>query len=51
MVACNLAEGLIARRWDVTLLATRDPITRARLHAVLDRGDEEDPAAGPNVAE
>ena len=33
-VASNLAEGLVARGWDVTLFATGDSITRARLHAV-----------------
>jgi glycosyltransferase involved in cell wall biosynthesis len=50
-VAGNLAEGLVARGWDVTLFATRDSITRARLHAVIERGYEEDPAADPKVAE
>ena len=37
-VASNLAEGLVARGWNVTLFATRDSITRARLHAVIDTG-------------
>jgi glycosyltransferase involved in cell wall biosynthesis len=50
-VASNLTEGLVARGWDVTLFATRDSITRARLHAVIDRGYEEDPDADPKVAE
>jgi glycosyltransferase involved in cell wall biosynthesis len=50
-VASNITEGLVARGWDVTLFATRDSITRARLHAVIDRGYEEDPAADPKVAE
>ena len=50
-VASNLAEGLVARGWNVTLFATRDSITRARLHAVIDKGYEEDPAADPKVAE
>ena len=36
-VAGNIAEGLVARGWDVTLFATGDSITRARLHAVVDR--------------
>jgi hypothetical protein len=34
-VASNLTEGLVSRGWDVTLFATRDSITRARLHAVI----------------
>ena len=50
-VASNLTEGLVARGWDVTLFATRNSVTRARLHAVIDRGYEEDPAADPKVAE
>jgi glycosyltransferase involved in cell wall biosynthesis len=50
-VASNLTEGLVARGWNVTLFATRDSITRARLHAVIDRGYEEDPHADPKVAE
>ncbi|HKX33190.1 MAG TPA: glycosyltransferase family 4 protein [Blastocatellia bacterium] len=50
-VAGNIAEGLAARGWDVTLFATRDSLTRARLQAVVDRGYEEDPAADPKVAE
>jgi glycosyltransferase involved in cell wall biosynthesis len=35
----------------VTLFATRDSVTRARLHAVIGRGYEEDPAIDPKVAE
>src|ERR1700746_3722103 len=50
-VAGNIAEGLVARGWDVTLFATRDSITRARLHAVVDRGYEEDREIDPKVAE
>ncbi|MGA3043066.1 MAG: hypothetical protein ABSF54_20000, partial [Bryobacteraceae bacterium] len=50
-VAGNIAEGLAARGWDVTLFATGDSVTRARLHAVVDRGYEEDPAIDPKVAE
>jgi glycosyltransferase involved in cell wall biosynthesis len=50
-VASNITEGLVARGWDVTLFATRDSVTSARLHAVIDRGYEEDPAADPKVAE
>jgi len=31
-VASNIIEGLVARGWHVTLFATRDSTTRARLH-------------------
>jgi glycosyltransferase involved in cell wall biosynthesis len=50
-IASNIAEGLVARGWDVTLFASRDSITNARLHAVVDRGYEENPAVDPKVAE
>lgn len=50
-VASNITEGLVARGWDVTLFASRDSVTSARLHAVVDRGYEEDSAADPKVAE
>ncbi len=50
-VASNLTEGLVARGWDVTLFASRDSVTRAHLHAVVDQGYEEDPAVDPKVAE
>jgi len=50
-VASNIAEGLVARGWDVTLFATADSITRAHLHAVVDRGYEEDSTIDPKVAE
>jgi glycosyltransferase involved in cell wall biosynthesis len=50
-VAGNIAEGLVSRGWDVTLFATRDSATRAHLHAVVDRGYEEDRAIDPKVAE
>jgi len=50
-VASNIAEGLVRRGWDVTLFATRDSVTRARLHAVVDRGYEEDSAVDPKVVE
>jgi len=50
-VASNITEGLIARGWDVTLFATRDSVTRAHLHAVVDRGYEEDPSVDPKVTE
>jgi glycosyltransferase involved in cell wall biosynthesis len=50
-VAGNIAEGLVARGWDVTLFATRDSKTRAHLHAVVDKGYEEDSSIDPKVAE
>jgi len=50
-VASNITEGLIARGWDVTLFATRDSLTRAHLHAVVDRGYEEDHSIDPKVSE
>ena len=50
-VASNITEGLVACGWDVTLFATGDSITSAKLHAVIDKGYEEDPAVDPKVAE
>jgi glycosyltransferase involved in cell wall biosynthesis len=50
-VASNVAEGLVARRWDVTLFASGDSLTRARLHAVVAKGYEEDRSIDPKVAE
>ncbi len=50
-VAGNIAEGLVERGWDVTLFATKDSVTRARLHAVIERGYEEDRSIDPKVAE
>jgi glycosyltransferase involved in cell wall biosynthesis len=50
-VASNITEGLMARGWDVTLFATKDSITNARLHAVVERGYEEDRSIDPKVAE
>jgi glycosyltransferase involved in cell wall biosynthesis len=50
-VASNIAEGLVARGWDVTLFASGDSITSARLHAVVAHGYEEDRSIDPKVAE
>jgi glycosyltransferase involved in cell wall biosynthesis len=50
-VASNITEGLVAHGWDVTLFATANSITRAHLHAVVDKGYEEDPEVDPKVAE
>ncbi len=50
-VASNITEGLVARGWDVTLFASGDSVTRAQLHAVVDKGYKEDSTADPKVAE
>lgn len=50
-VASNITEGLVARGWDVTLFATADSLTSARLHATAGHGYEEDRSADPKVAE
>jgi glycosyltransferase involved in cell wall biosynthesis len=50
-VASNITEGLVARGWDVTLFASADSVTRARLHAVVDRGYEEDRTLDAKVSE
>lgn len=50
-VASNIAEGLVARGWDVTLFATGDSITKAKLHAVIPHGYEEDREQDPKVVE
>jgi len=50
-VASNVTEGLVARGWDVTLFASGDSLTRARLRAVLDRGYEEDSTIDSKAAE
>ena len=50
-VASNITEGLVARGWDVTLFATKDSVTRACLHAVIEKGYEEDSSVDSKVAE
>ena len=50
-VAGNITEGLVARGWDVTLFATKDSITSAKLCAVIEKGYEEDKAQIPKVSE
>jgi glycosyltransferase involved in cell wall biosynthesis len=50
-VAGNITEGLVARGWDVTLFATGDSVTRARLHAVVNHGYEEDSTVDAKVVE
>ncbi len=46
-----LADELVARGVDVTLFATLDSATRARLAAVVPRGYAEDPTLDPKVCE
>jgi glycosyltransferase involved in cell wall biosynthesis len=51
-VASNITEGLVARGWkNITLFATKDSVTKAKLHAVIEKGYEEDPAADRKVWE
>ena len=50
-VASTLAEGLVARGHDVTLFATADSVTSARLHAEAAAGYEEDAAVDAKVYE
>jgi glycosyltransferase involved in cell wall biosynthesis len=50
-VVSILTEGLVARGLDVTLFATADSITGARLHAVAPRGYSEDAAVDAKVYE
>jgi glycosyltransferase involved in cell wall biosynthesis len=50
-VASNITEGLVARGWDVTLFATADSVTKAKLHAVIEKGYEEDKRQEPKVVE
>jgi glycosyltransferase involved in cell wall biosynthesis len=50
-VASTLAEGLVALGHDVTLFATADSLTSARLHAEAPHGYEEDPGLDAKVYE
>jgi len=50
-VVSLLTEGLVERGIDVTLFATADSQTRAKLRAVCPRGYEEDPEILPKVWE
>jgi glycosyltransferase involved in cell wall biosynthesis len=51
-VASNITEGLVARGWEnITLFATKDSVTKAKLHAVIEKGYEEDPTADRKVWE
>jgi glycosyltransferase involved in cell wall biosynthesis len=51
LVVSRLTEGLVARGVDVTLFATADSLTSARLVAVCERPYEEDPSVDAKVAE
>jgi glycosyltransferase involved in cell wall biosynthesis len=51
LFASLLTEGLVARGHDVTLFATGDSSTSARLRSVIPRGWSEDPSVDPKVAE
>lgn len=46
-----LAEGLVDRGTDVTVFATADSLTKAKLVSVADRGYSETPDADPKVME
>jgi glycosyltransferase involved in cell wall biosynthesis len=50
-VVSILTEGLVARGVDITLFATADSLTTARLRAVAPRGYSEDPALDAKVYE
>jgi glycosyltransferase involved in cell wall biosynthesis len=49
--ASLLTEGLVAQGHDVTLFATADSVTRAKLHGSSATGWSEDPSIDPKVAE
>jgi glycosyltransferase involved in cell wall biosynthesis len=49
--ASLLTEGLVARGVDVTLFATTDSVTTAKLASVVERGYSENPDVEPKVAE
>jgi len=51
-VASNITEGLVEHGWkNITLFATKDSITKAKLHAVIEKGYEEDETADRKVLE
>ncbi|UCE98572.1 MAG: glycosyltransferase family 4 protein [Planctomycetota bacterium] len=50
-VASNITEGLVARGWkDVTLFATKESITKAKLVGWIEKGYEEDKSQIPLVS-
>ncbi|RKX95775.1 MAG: glycosyltransferase family 4 protein [Spirochaetes bacterium] len=50
-VVSLITEGLVENGYDVTLYATKNSITKAKLHAVCPRGYEEDKSINPKVWE
>lgn len=51
LFASLLTEGLVARGHDVTLFASGDSVTSARLRSVIETAWSEDPDVDPKVAE
>lgn len=51
LFASLLADGLVELGHDVTLFATRDSVTTARLHGTVECGWSEDDSIDPKVAE
>jgi glycosyltransferase involved in cell wall biosynthesis len=50
-VASNITEGLLARGWkNVTLFATKDSVTKAKLVGWIEKGYEEDKSQIPSVS-
>jgi len=49
-VASNITEGLTERGWDVTLFATKESITKAKLKSIIEKGYEEDASQIPMVS-
>ena len=50
-VASNITEGLVARGWkNVTLFATKESVTNAKLQAIIEKGYEEDKTQIPPVS-
>lgn len=50
-VAGNIAEGLVARGWkNVTLFATKESVTSAKLEGWIEKGYEEDKSQVPMVS-
>src|SRR3954447_1955608 len=50
-VSYNITEGLITRGIDVTLFATKDSFTTAKLDSVVEKGYEEDKSSDAKVLE
>src|SRR4051794_24228235 len=51
LVVSLITEGLVARGVDVTLFATGDSVTKAKLSSVIRTGYSEDKEVDPKVAE